>query len=80
MSRWSCKTIRSFDGTPERLARIKTAKPGDANPFVVGNDRYLKMWNIVSECIQAEIARREGAETRQYQANLRERDMRRMRL
>jgi len=50
-----------FDGTPERLAQIKTAKPGDANPFVVGNDRYLKMWNIVSECIQAEIARREGA-------------------
>jgi metallo-beta-lactamase class B len=49
-----------FDGTPERLARIKTAKSGDANPFVVGNDRYLKMWNIVSECIQAEIARREG--------------------
>jgi metallo-beta-lactamase class B len=50
-----------FDGTPERLARIKSAKPGDPNPFVVGNDRYLKMWNIVSECIQAEIARREGA-------------------
>jgi metallo-beta-lactamase class B len=50
-----------FDGTPERLARIKTRKAGDANPFVVGNDRYLKMWNIVSECIQAEIARREGA-------------------
>jgi metallo-beta-lactamase class B len=50
-----------FDGTPERLARIKAAKPGDPNPFVVGNDRYLKMWNIVSECIQAEIARREGA-------------------
>jgi len=50
-----------FDGTPERLARIKSAKPGDTNPFVVGNDRYIKMWNIVSECIQAEIARREGA-------------------
>ena len=50
-----------FDGTPERLVRIKAAKPGDANPFVVGNDRYLKMWNIISECIQAEIARREGA-------------------
>ena len=50
-----------FDGTPERLARIKAAKPGDANPFVVGNDRYLKMWTIISECIQAEIARREGA-------------------
>ena len=50
-----------FDGTAERLAWIKAAKPGDPNPFTVGNDRYLKMWTIVSECIQAEIARREGA-------------------
>ncbi len=50
-----------FDGTPDRLARIRAARPGDPNPFAVGNDRYLKMWNIVSECIQAEIARREGA-------------------
>jgi metallo-beta-lactamase class B len=50
-----------FDGTPERLARIKAGKAGDPNPFVVGNDRYLRMWTVVSECIQAEIARREGA-------------------
>src|SRR5579863_6480835 len=50
-----------FDGMPDKLAKLKTAKPGDISPFVVGNDRYLKMWNIVSECIQAEIARREGA-------------------
>jgi metallo-beta-lactamase class B len=48
-----------FDGMPERLARLKAANPADPNPFVIGNDRYLKMWNIVSECIQAEIARRE---------------------
>ena len=50
-----------FDGMPEKLARLKAAKAGDPNPFVVTNDRYLKMWNIVSECIQAEVARREGA-------------------
>jgi metallo-beta-lactamase class B len=50
-----------FDAMPDKLAKLKTAKPGDTSPFVVGNDRYLKMWNIVSECIQAEIARREGA-------------------
>jgi metallo-beta-lactamase class B len=47
-----------FDGTPERLAKLKSMKAGDPNPFIVGTDRYLKMWNIVSECIQAEIARR----------------------
>lgn len=49
-----------FDGMPDRLARLKTMKPNEANPFVIGNARYLSMWNIVSECIQAEIARREG--------------------
>jgi len=48
-----------FDGMPERLAQLKKLKPGAANPFVVGTDRYIKMWNIVSQCIQAEIARRE---------------------
>ena len=48
-----------FDGTPDRLASFKTARPGDPNPFVIGNGRYLAMWNIVSECIQAEIARRD---------------------
>ena len=50
-----------FDGMPDKLAKLKTAKPSDPNPFVIGNDRYLKMWNIVSECIQAEIARRDGS-------------------
>ena len=49
-----------FDGMPDKLAKLKSAKASDPNPFVIGNDRYLKMWNIVSECIQAEIARREG--------------------
>jgi len=50
-----------FDGTPDRLTRIKAARPGDPNPFVIGNDRYVRMWGVVSECIQAEIARRDGA-------------------
>jgi metallo-beta-lactamase class B len=50
-----------FDGMPEKLAKLKGAKPADPNPFVIGNDRYLKMWNIVSECIQAEISRREAS-------------------
>ena len=49
-----------FDGTPERLARLAAARPGEPNPFVVGNGKYLAMWQIVSACIQTEIARREG--------------------
>jgi len=50
-----------FDGMPDKLAKLKIANASDPNPFVIGNDRYLKMWSIVSECIQAEIARREGS-------------------
>jgi metallo-beta-lactamase class B len=51
-----------FDGMPDKLVKLKSSKESDPNPFVIGNDRYLRMWNIVSECIQAEIARREGAD------------------
>ena len=47
-----------FDGMPEKLAKLKTIKASDPNPFIVGTDRYVKMWSIVSECIQAEISRR----------------------
>jgi len=49
-----------FDGMPDRLASLK-ARPADPNPFVIGTDRYVRMWTVVSECMQAEIARREGA-------------------
>src|ERR1043166_2509366 len=47
-----------FDMTPERLAKLKARQGKEPHPFVVGNDRYVKFWSIVSECIQAEIARR----------------------
>jgi metallo-beta-lactamase class B len=47
-----------FDMTPERLAKLKARKSGEPNPFLVGTDRYVKFWSIVSECMQAEIARR----------------------
>jgi metallo-beta-lactamase class B len=47
-----------FDMTPERLSRLKSRKAGEPHPFMSGTDRYVKFWNIVSECIEAEIARR----------------------
>jgi len=47
-----------FDMTPERIAALKARKAGEPNPFAVGTDRYVKFWSIVSECMQAEIARR----------------------
>ena len=47
-----------FDMTPERLARLKTRKAREPHPFMTGTDRYVTFWSVVSECIQAEIARR----------------------
>jgi metallo-beta-lactamase class B len=52
-----------FDDTPGRLARLKTRKPGESNPFLMPTATYANMWNIVSECIQAEIARRGSGRT-----------------
>jgi hypothetical protein len=47
-----------FDGMPGRLTQLKARAAGAPNPFVVGAERYIKMWNIIGECFQAEIARR----------------------
>jgi metallo-beta-lactamase class B len=47
-----------FDMTPERLASLKARKTGEPHPFLVKTDDYVKFWSVVSECIQAEIARR----------------------
>ncbi|HUK36434.1 MAG TPA: MBL fold metallo-hydrolase [Vicinamibacterales bacterium] len=47
-----------FDLTPDRVAALASRKAGAPHPFVMGTDRYVKFWSIVSECMQAEIARR----------------------
>jgi metallo-beta-lactamase class B len=47
-----------FDGMPDKLAALKTRKPGAPHPFIVDTNRYEKFWSIISECMQAEIARR----------------------
>jgi N-carbamoylputrescine amidase len=47
-----------FDDTEGRIAKFKTRKPGDPNPLLMPIDKYTRMWGVVSECIQAEIARR----------------------
>lgn len=48
-----------FDDTPARIAALATRRPGDPHPFVMGTDRYLRFWRIVSECMQADILRRD---------------------
>ncbi len=47
-----------FDSTPERAAKLKARKPGEPNPFLITIDKYARLWDISSECIRAEIARR----------------------
>jgi metallo-beta-lactamase class B len=47
-----------FDGMPDKLAALKARKPGAPHPFIVDTDRYVKFWTIISECMQAEVARR----------------------
>jgi metallo-beta-lactamase class B len=50
-----------FDDTPARIAALATRRPGAPHPFVMGNERYLRFWNVISACMQAEVARRAAA-------------------
>jgi len=47
-----------FDMMPDRLARLKARRAGETHPFLVNTERYAAFWSVISECIQAEIARR----------------------
>jgi metallo-beta-lactamase class B len=48
-----------FDDMPAKLARLRTRKAGEPHPFVIGSDGYTRFWTIVTECMQAELARRD---------------------
>jgi metallo-beta-lactamase class B len=50
-----------FDDTPGRIAALATRSPGAAHPFVMGNTRYLRFWDVVAECMQAALIQREAA-------------------
>jgi hypothetical protein len=39
---------------------LKTRKPGDPNPFVVGVDSYQRFVGVMSACTKAQLARRKG--------------------
>lgn len=51
-----------FDDTPARLAALATRAPGAPHPFVMGNERYLRFWGVISECLQASLIQREAAQ------------------
>jgi metallo-beta-lactamase class B len=46
-----------MDGIDARLAKIQTRKPGDPNPFVVGQASYQRFVNVISECTKAQMIR-----------------------
>lgn len=49
-----------FDDTPAKLQQLQTSPVGP-NPFVVGQDGYQRFLRVISECSQAQLARRELA-------------------
>jgi metallo-beta-lactamase class B len=48
----------SWDGFAEKLAAVRTQKPGEPNPFIVGQENYNKFLAVMAECAKAAMARR----------------------
>jgi metallo-beta-lactamase class B len=51
-----------FDDTPGRLAALAGRSAGAPHPFVMGSERYLRFWDVISECMQASLIQREAAQ------------------
>jgi metallo-beta-lactamase class B len=44
----------AFDDSIAKLERRRAAKPGDANPFVMGTPNVLRALTVMGECAQAQ--------------------------
>ena len=47
----------NFDGSKTKLPALATRKPGDPNPYVIGNDSVKRYMAMVDECAQAGLER-----------------------
>jgi metallo-beta-lactamase class B len=47
-----------MDDTFERMSRLSDRKPGEANPFVVGRAGFERFVDVMIECTEAQISRR----------------------
>jgi metallo-beta-lactamase class B len=47
-----------MDGLPEKLEKLNARKKGEPNPFVVGRTNYGKFLDVMSQCMDVQIARR----------------------
>lgn len=46
-----------MDGFADRLKALQTRKPGEPNPFVVGQENYSKFLQVMYQCVQVYIDR-----------------------
>jgi metallo-beta-lactamase class B len=44
-----------FDGEAEKLAKLRSRKKGEPNPFVVGQASYMRYIDVMSACFEAQI-------------------------
>lgn len=49
-----------MDPIQPKLDKLKTRKPGEPNPFVIGRNDYQKFLQVMGACTQVNIARRKG--------------------
>ena len=47
-----------YDGFMGKLDKLAQRRPGDAHPFVVGEDAYQRFLTVMAECSNAQLARR----------------------
>ena len=47
-----------YDGFLTKLERLRTRKPGEPNPFVVGRDGYQRFLDVMSGCTEVQLTRR----------------------
>lgn len=48
----------TWDGFPQKLEEVRNRKPGERNPFVVGQANYTKFLEVMHDCAQAAFDRR----------------------
>ena len=41
----------TWDGFPDKLAVVRNRKPGQPNPFVVGQQNYIKFLEVMHDCV-----------------------------
>ena len=47
-----------MDDFSRKLAKLKERKPGQPNPFIVGQKGYARFVDVMGECMEAEVDRR----------------------